>query len=89
MSADVFASQVEGQTVIPPIEPSQRTAAKVVGFLYLFQMATAIFGQFLGAGSTNRPWRRHEKPPQISSGGTAISLVYAGDLVTYPPESSC
>ena len=31
------------ETAISPIRPAQRTAAKVVGFLYLFQMATAIF----------------------------------------------
>jgi hypothetical protein len=28
----------------PAIEPAQHTAAKVVRFLYLFQMATAILG---------------------------------------------
>jgi hypothetical protein len=32
-------------TTHPAIEPAQRTAAKVIGFLYLFQMATAIFGE--------------------------------------------
>ena len=31
-------------TAIRPIEPAQRTAAKVVGFLYLFTMATSIVG---------------------------------------------
>jgi hypothetical protein len=32
------------EATIRPIEPAQRTAAKVVGFLYLFTMATSIVG---------------------------------------------
>ena len=32
------------EAIIRPIEPAQRTAAKIVGFLYLFTMATSIVG---------------------------------------------
>lgn len=45
MCTDVLANQLDSpEATIRPIEPAQRTAAKVVGFLYLFTMATSIVG---------------------------------------------
>lgn len=45
MCADILADQLgPPELTIRPIEPAQRTAAKVVGFLYLFTMATSIVG---------------------------------------------
>lgn len=83
MSADVFASRVEGETVIPPIEPSQRTAAKVVGFLYLFQMATAIFGQSLVRDQLIVDGDATKTAANIIGAERLFRLSIAGDLVTY------
>jgi hypothetical protein len=45
MCTDVLANQLDSpEAIIRPIEPAQRTSAKIVGFLYLFTMATSIVG---------------------------------------------
>jgi hypothetical protein len=45
MNTVASANRLDTPGMTPPaIEPAQHTAAKVVRFLYLFQMATAILG---------------------------------------------
>jgi hypothetical protein len=65
------------------ISPAQRSAAKIVGFLYLFQMATAIFGQsfvrdrLIVAGDPTR------SAQNIIGAERLFRLSIAGDLLTY------
>lgn len=45
MGADPLTDQLGlSETLIRPVEPAQRTAARVVGFLYVFTMVTSIVG---------------------------------------------
>src|SRR6266540_3484272 len=47
MSTDVLSNRLDRpEAKLLTIEPAQHTAAKVVGFLYLFTMATSIFGYY-------------------------------------------
>ena len=46
MSTSASTGQLSTQATHPAIEPAQQTAAKLAGFLYLLQMATAMFGYF-------------------------------------------
>ncbi len=64
------------------LEPAQYTAAKVAGFLYLVQMATAVFGQSyvrdrLIVGDATKTARN------IIGAERLFRLSIAGDLVTY------
>jgi Domain of unknown function (DUF4386) len=84
MSTDALASRSDmPETAHPAITPAQRTAAKVVGFLYVFQMATAIFGQsyvrdrLIVAGDATRTAQN------IIADEGLFRLSIAGDLVTY------
>ena len=50
MSTDVLTNRSDRpETTIRTVEPAQQTAAKVAGFLYLFTMATSIFGFYARA----------------------------------------
>jgi hypothetical protein len=67
----------------PTIEPAQRTAAKVVGFLYLFQMATAIFGQSYVRDQLIVLGDATKTAQNIIGAERLFRLSIAGDLVTY------
>ena len=70
--------------IIPSaIEPTQRTAAKVVGFLYLFQMATAIFGQSFVRGQLIVRGDATKTAQNIIESERLFRLSIVGDLVTY------
>lgn len=83
MNAEAFTNRLVGpETAHPAIEPAQQTAAKVIGFLYLFQMATAIFGEsyvraHLIVGDAAETARN------IIGSERLFRLSIAGDLVTY------
>jgi uncharacterized protein DUF4386 len=70
------------------IEPAQRTAAKIVGFLYIVQMAVAVFGESSvrdrliirgDAAKTAQNILGHERLFRLSIAGDLF--VYAGVLV--------
>jgi hypothetical protein len=65
------------------IEPGQRTAAKVVGFLYLFQMATAVFGQSYVRDQLIVRGDATKTAQNILENERLFRLSIAGDLVTY------
>ena len=65
------------------IEPAQRTAAKVAGFLYLFQMATAIFGESYVRGQLIVRGDATRTAQNIIGAERLFRLSIAGDLVTY------
>jgi hypothetical protein len=72
----------ESHSTYPVIEPAQRTAARIVGLLYLVQMATGIFGQYV----------RDQLIVRGDAAKTAQNIIGAerlfrfsivGDLITY------
>jgi len=70
------------ETTHRTIEPAQRTAAKVIGFLYLFQMATAIFGESVRGRLIVRG-DATQTALNIIGSERLFRLSIAGDLVTY------
>src|SRR5947207_6843547 len=84
MCTDALSNQFDPPaTAIRPIEPAQRTAAKVVGFLYLFQMATAIFGQSYVRDQLIVSGNPTKTAENIVAAERLFRLSIAGDLVTY------
>jgi len=67
----------------PSIEPAQHTAARVVGFLYLFQMATAIFGQSFVRDQLIVSGDATKTAQNIIGSERLFRLSIAGDLITY------
>jgi hypothetical protein len=67
----------------PAIEPAQHTAAKVVGFLYLIQMATGIFGQSYVRDQLIVRGDATKTAQNIIGAERLFRLSIAGDLVTY------
>lgn len=65
------------------IEPEQRTAARVVGFLYLFQMATAVFGDSYVRGQLVVRGDATATAQNITGSEQLFRLSIAGDLITY------
>jgi len=65
------------------IEPAQHTAARVIGFLYLFQMATAVFGQSYVRDQMIVRGDPTKTAQNISGAERLFRLSIAGDLVTY------
>lgn len=70
------------------IEPEQHTAAKIVGFVYLFLMAIAIFGEFYARGSLIVPGNAVQTAANIAASerlfriGALCHLICAiGDVV--------
>lgn len=68
------------------IEPEQRTAARVAGFLYLLQMATAVFGESFVRGRLSAvfaylPFRSRYVPRALAAWGIFASLALA--IVTW------
>jgi Domain of unknown function (DUF4386) len=84
MSTDVLTNRLDRpETPYRVIEPAQRTAAKVVGFLYLFQMATAIFGESFVRGRLIVRGDATQTALNIIGSERLFRLSIAGDLVTY------
>lgn len=67
----------------PDIEPAQRVAARIVGFLYLFQMATAVFGQSYVRDRLIVRGDALQTAQNIVGAERLFRLSIAGDLVTY------
>jgi hypothetical protein len=70
-----------GQTYLA-IEPAQRTAAKTVGFLYLFAMAVSIFGESV-RGRLILPHDAVQTASGIGAAEALFRLSIVGDLIIY------
>lgn len=64
------------------LEPAQRTAAKIVGFLYLFAMAISIFGESV-RGRLILPHDAVLTASGIGASEALFRLSIVGDLVIY------
>jgi hypothetical protein len=65
------------------VEPAQQTAARVAGFLYLLQMATAVFGESFVRGRLLVAGDATQTATNIVGAERLFRLSIAGDLVTY------
>src|SRR6266404_1998714 len=84
MSTDVMSHRLDGsETTRPELEPAQRTAAKVAGFLYLFQMAMAIFGESFVRGQLVVSNDATQTAQNIIGAERLFRLSIAGDLIVY------
>ena len=83
MSSAVLILPTARQTTLPSLGISQRAAAKTVGFLYLFQMATAIFGQSYVRDKLIVHGDVTKTAANIIGAERLFRLSIAGDLVTY------
>ncbi|HEX7605433.1 MAG TPA: DUF4386 domain-containing protein [Usitatibacter sp.] len=63
--------------------PEQRSAARIIGFLYLFQMATGVFGQAFVRDRLIVPGNAAETAQNIIGSERLFRMSIAGDLVTY------
>ncbi|HUG10222.1 MAG TPA: DUF4386 domain-containing protein [Opitutaceae bacterium] len=70
-------------STLPPIEPAQQTAARVVGALYLIQMATAVFGQIFVRDALIVRGDLAKTAENIAASEQLFRLSIAGDLITY------
>ncbi len=83
MSTDVITQPLEspGKADLA-IEPNQRTAAKIVGFLYLFAMAISIFGESV-RGRLILPHDAVQTASGIAAAEPLFRLSIVGDLIIY------
>ena len=65
------------------IEPAQRTAARVAGFLYLLQMACGVFGEMYVRGRLLVPGDAVQTAKNIAASESLFRLGIATDLITY------
>ena len=72
----------ESRSTYSVIEPAQRTAARIVGLLYLVQMATGIFGQYVRDQLIVRG-DAAKTAQNITGAERLFRLSIAGDLITY------
>lgn len=83
MSTDALTNQFDRpETTIRPIEPAQRTAAKIVGFLYLFTNATSIFG-FCARGSLFVRGDAVQTVKNIAASERLYRISIVSDLLTF------
>jgi hypothetical protein len=66
-----------------PIEPAQYKAAKVAGFLYVFQMATAVFGESYVRGKLLVSGDAVQTAQNIAANERLFRIGVASDLITY------
>jgi hypothetical protein len=66
-----------------PVTPEQRTAAKIVGLLYLIQMATGVFGQICVRDRLIVHGDVSKTAENIIAHERLFRLSIAGDLITY------
>lgn len=84
MSANALIHENENPRTNPTgITPAQRTAAKVVGALYLIQMALAVFGEVFVRGRLVVPRDAVQTAANIRASETLFRLAIAGDLLIY------
>ncbi len=71
------------RTPYPAITPAQQTAAKVVGFLYLIQMALAIFAEIFVRARLIVPRDAVQTAGNIGAHERLFRISLAGDLIIY------
>jgi uncharacterized protein DUF4386 len=64
------------------IEPAQQAAARVVGFLYLFTMATAVFAESFVRGQLIVPGDALQTAEKVAASERLFRLAIVGDLIT-------
>ena len=84
MSPDASTAPLVGPTAIqPPITTEQRIAAKVVGVLYLIQMAVAIFGETFVRGRLIVRGDATQTAQNILAHEQLFRFSIVGDLFVY------
>ena len=68
---------------LPPIEPAQRTAARIAGFLYLFTTVTANFAEFYARGRLIVPDDAIQTARNIVTSERLFRLGIVSNLVTF------
>lgn len=82
MNADITTHSAREETALAQITPAQQTAAKVVGVLYLIQMALAIFGESVVRGPLIER-DAAQTAANISGSEILFRLSLVGDLLIY------
>ncbi|HWM23430.1 MAG TPA: DUF4386 domain-containing protein [Chthoniobacterales bacterium] len=84
MSTDVLIDKLERPETRPAaITPTQHRVAKVVGFLYLIQMAFAIFGESFVRNRLIVPSDAVQTAANLVASERLFRLSLAGDLMIY------
>ena len=84
MNTDALTYESKDRLTIPTsITPAQRTAAKIVGALYLIQMALAVFAEAFVRGRLIVPHDATQTAANIAASETLFRLSIAGDLLVY------
>ncbi|MDQ3118165.1 MAG: DUF4386 domain-containing protein [Verrucomicrobiota bacterium] len=84
MSTDASVSPFSGpHSTDRGITPAQRTAAKIVGILYLIQMAAAIFGEIFVRGRLIVPRDAVQTAANLAASERLFRLSLVGDLMVY------
>ncbi|HEV8383986.1 MAG TPA: DUF4386 domain-containing protein [Candidatus Acidoferrales bacterium] len=65
------------------IEPAQRSAAKVVGFLYLFLMVTGVFAEFYARGPLIVPGDAVHTAQNIAASERLFRISIVSNLITF------
>lgn len=69
------------ETALRTIEPAQQSAAKAAGFLYLFTMATAIFGESYVRGRLIAPGDAVQTAKNVAASEWLYRISIASDLI--------
>ena len=83
MNADIATQSAREDNASARITPAQQTAAKVVGALYLVQMALAIFGESVVRNRLVVPRDAVQTAANISGSEILFRLSLVGDLLIY------
>lgn len=84
MSTDLLADKLDRpKTILAAITPAQHRAAKVVGCLYLIQMALAIFGESFVRNRLIVPRDAVQTAANLAASERLFRLSLAGDLMIY------
>lgn len=83
MSTSAVINELMAAEARQPVAPAQRAAARVVGFLYLFQMAVAVFGDVFVRGQLVMRSDATATAQNIHGSELLFRLSIAGDLVVY------
>ena len=70
-------------TTLRTIDPAQRTAAKVAGFLYLFTLVTANFAEFYARGRLIVSSDAAQTASNITASERLFRLGTVSDLITF------
>ena len=72
---------------VAAIEPAQRSAAKVAGFLYLFLMVTGVFAEFYARGSLIVSGDAVQTATNIAASERLFRIGTVGNLITFAGDA--